>query len=175
MSHTYEEIKSSLKVLGWFESFDIINDTPISRIEIQDKYIDKERKYFDQLSANEGFLFLLFYFTLFASDLTPKFFAIDNIDASLNPKLCQELMKRLTSMAAEHDKQVILTTHNPAILDGLNLDDDEQRLFVIRRNSDGHTRYERISKPESKIPNRAPKKLSELFMSGALGGLPNSF
>ncbi|MYZ51670.1 AAA family ATPase [Malikia spinosa] len=175
MSSNYDEIKSSLKLLGWFESLSVVAENPISRIEIQDKYIDQDRRYFDQLSANEGFLLLLFYFTLFASDLTPKFFAIDNIDASLNPKLCQELMKLLTEMSFRHDKQVILTTHNPAILDGINLDDDNQRLFVIRRNSDGHTRCERIRKPESKIPNRAPKKLSELFMSGALGGLPKSF
>lgn len=175
MRDTYEEIKSSLRVLGWFDSLDIIADSPISRIEIQDKYIDQDKKYFDQLSANEGFLFLLFYFTLFASDLTPKFFAIDNIDASLNPKLCQELMKRLADMSVRHDKQVILTTHNPAILDGLNLDDDDQRLFVIRRDSEGHTRCSRFLKPANKIPNRPSKKLSELFMSGALGGLPKSF
>lgn len=175
MSGTYDEIKSSLKVLGWFESLSVVAENPISRIEIQDKYIDQERRYFNQLSANEGFLFLLFYFTLFASDLTPKFFAIDNIDASLNPKLCQELMKRLVDMSVKHDKQVILTTHNPAILDGLNLDDDDQRLFVIRRDSEGHTRCSRFLKPANKIPNRPSKKLSELFMSGALGGLPKSF
>ena len=107
MSNTHEEIKSSLKVLGWFESLSVVAENPTSRIEIQDKYIDQERRYFNQLSANEGFLFLLFYFTLFASDLTPKFFAIDNIDASLNPKLCQELMKRLTEMSFQHDKQDI--------------------------------------------------------------------
>ncbi|MEG4862342.1 AAA family ATPase [Tychonema sp. LEGE 06208] len=55
-------------------------------------------------------MFLLFYFTLFVSDITPKFFAIDNIDASLNPRLCRRLMQELVQLAKKHDKQVIITT-----------------------------------------------------------------
>lgn len=170
----FEEITSSLKVLGWFESLAIVPDGSSSRIEIQDKYLDNAKRYFDQLSANEGFLFLLFYFTLFSSDLTPQFFAIDNIDASLNPKLCQKLTKLLVQLAKKHNKQVILTTHNPAVLDGLNLDDDEQRLFVVTRNRYGCTRVKRIQKQESSS-NEKPVRLSEAFLRGTLGGLPRGF
>ena len=75
---------------------------------------------------------MLFYFGLFISEDTPPFFAIDNIDASLNPKLCRRLIKELVNLANKYDKPVIFTTHNPAILDGLNLNDDEQRLFKWR-------------------------------------------
>jgi len=119
-------------------------------------------------------LFLLFYFALFVSDDTPKFFAIDNIDASLNPKLCSHLIKELCSLAKRYDKQAILTTHNPGVLDGLNLDDPEQKLFVIFRNKEGHTKARQILKP--KTPDgKEPVRLSEAFLRGYLGGLPKGF
>jgi hypothetical protein len=38
---------------------------------------------------------------------------------------------QLVDLAGRHGKQVIFTTHNPAILDGLDLKDDEQRLLVV--------------------------------------------
>ena len=115
-------------------------------------------------------MYLLFYFTLFISKDTPQFFAIDNIDASLNPKLCMVLTRNLAALAKKHKKQAIVTTHNPAILDGLNLKDDNQRLFVIRRNIDGHTKASRVEyKKESKI------KLSEVWTRGIIGGLPDNF
>jgi predicted ATPase len=171
-----EEIKTSLQVLGWFEDLRLTETDPFagSRLEIKDRYLDETRRYFDQLSTNEGFLFLLFYFALFSTDLTPKFFAIDNIDASLNPKLCEKLMRELVKLAEKHDKQVILTTHNPAILDGLNLEDDEQRLFVVSRNKNGATRMKRVNKPTTAAGER-PVRLSELFLRGVLGGLPKGF
>jgi len=120
------------------------------------------------------FLFLFFYFTLFISSYTPKYFAIDNIEASLNPKLCTRLIKELAELAKKHDKQVIFTTHNPAILDGLNLNDDDQRLFVIHRNKSGYTKAKRVFKPEP-LEGEEPIKLSEAFMRGYIGALPKNF
>ena len=117
---------------------------------------------------------MLFYFALFISDITPKFFAIDNIDASLNPRLCRRLMQELVELAKKQDKQVIFTTHNPAVLDGLDLDDEEQRLFVIYRNQLGHTKARRILKPKT-IEGQEPVKLSEAFLRGYIGGLPKNF
>ena len=170
------EIKNNLKMISWFEDFDIPDYLYEGerRISIKDKYLDLDNRIYDQKSANEGFLFLLFYFSLFISELTPKFFAIDNIEASLNPKLCTELMIKLAELAKKYDKQAIFTTHNPAILDGMDLNDDEQRLFVIKRNKKGHTIAKRIKKPETP-EGEEPVKLSELFMRGVLGGLPTNF
>lgn len=169
-----EKIKQSLKLLDWFEDFRVLADSSEGRLDITDRYLSEETHLFDHKSVNEGFFFLLFYFALFSSALTPQFFAIDNIDASLNPKLCEKLMLELVSLSKENNKQVILTTHNPAILDGLNLDDDEQRLFVISRGRSGATRIRRIDKPASAGEKR-PYRLSELFLRGILGGLPKGF
>lgn len=170
-----EEIIEKLTLIDWFEGFELPEDlAPGERsIRIRDRYL-AEGALFDQRSANEGFLFLLFYFTLLVSPDTPRFFAIDNIDTSLNPKLCSALTRELVDLAKKHDKQVILTTHNPAILDGLDLHDDEQRLFVVSRNQHGHTRAHRVSPPQS-VNGELPMKLSEAFLGGYIGGLPKNF
>ncbi len=171
-----KEIKERLQLIGWFEDFEIPEGSfeGEKRIKIKDRYLHPDLAYFDQKSSNEGFLFLLFYFALFISDEAPKFFAIDNIDASLNPKLCSQLVKELVELAEKQNKQAILTTHNPAVLDGLNLDDDEQRLLVIYRNKLGYTKAKRILKPQP-LEGQEPVKLSEAFLRGYLGGLPKNF
>ncbi len=168
-------IIESLQLFNWFEDITIPID--ISSMEdkviIKDKYLYRE---FTQISANEGFLFILFYITLIVAKETPKAFAIDNIDASLNPKLCTKLMTLLTDLAKKYDKQIFLTTHNPAILDGINLNDEEQKLFVVSRNKKGHTRMKEVTandKPKSS--DDEPLHLSEAFMRGYLGGLPKGF
>lgn len=169
------QLNDFLSLFGWFRSIRFSSEDVATRnIEICDRYFTNRLVGLDVKVANEGFLFLLFYFVLFSSELTPGFFAIDNIDASLNPKLCLRLVRELNRLAENHNKQVLLTTHNPAILDGLNLDDDEQRLFVVSRNMDGESEIRRIRKP--KAVEGAPKlRLSEAFMRGTLGGLPKGF
>ncbi|MFP5272282.1 AAA family ATPase [Coleofasciculus sp.] len=170
------ELKEKLKLLFWFEDFTINSDFFDSEksLKTKDRYLDPDLSAFDQKSVNEGFLFLLFYFALFISDDTPRFFAIDNIDASLNPKLCSQLMRELVQLAKKYDKQVIVTTHNPAILDGLDLDDPEQQLLVIYRNKFGHTKARPVEKP-APLEGQEPVKLSEAFMRGYIGGLPKNF
>ena len=172
----FEKIKKQLEIIDWFEGLEIPKDLMFTerRVNIKDRFLHPSLQYFDQRSSSEGFLYLLFYFTLFISDSTPKFFAIDNIDNALNPKLCSKLIETLAQLAKEHDKQVIVTTHNPAILDGLNLADDDQRLFVIYRNADGHTVAKRVQKKEQ-VNGVESVRLSEAFIRGYLGGLPKNF
>lgn len=173
-----QQIKEKMQLIDWFEDLAIPHKYNLSLgervIQIKDKYLASELDYFTQNSSNEGFLFLLFYFCLFISDDTPKFFAVDNIDVSLNPRLARRLVQELVELAKRYDRQVIFTTHNPAILDGLNLDDDEQRLFVIYRNKLGHTKARRILSPKP-LEGQEPVRLSEAFLRGYIGGLPKNF
>jgi predicted ATPase len=92
-----EEIKEKLELIDWFEDFEISQNLFFEErvLKIKDRYLDPDLEYFDQKSANEGFLFLLFYFCLFIGEETPKFFAIDNIDSSLNPLLCRRLIEEI--------------------------------------------------------------------------------
>lgn len=139
----------------------------------KDKYMRLNNNVFAAENSNEGVLNILFYLALFISKKTPDFFAIDNIESSLNPKLCRTLMKIISNLAVEHNKQVLITTHNPAILDGINLFDETQKLFVVKREDEGDTKVEQIKlKPEVKDKDL---KLSEMWMRGILGGLPNNF
>lgn len=169
------EINDFLSVFGWFKSLSFVDgESADFSFEVSDRYICKKNNCFDVKGANEGFLFLMFYFALFSSSYTPSFFAIDNIDASLNPKLCRRLIEQLNKLAVHYNKQVILTTHNPAVLDGINLDDDQQRLFIISRDDDGATETRRVKKPKTH-PKAPIVKLSEAFIRGSLGGLPKGF
>lgn len=167
-----DKINDGLMDLDWFDNLKIPNNLMSNEyaLEIQDRYISDSLKYFDQRSVNEGFLYLLFFLTIFNSPDTSNFFAIDNLETSFNPKLCKKLTKDLVNISVENNKQVIVTTHNPYVLDGLDLKNDDVRLFVARRNLDGHTCLERINySPKRNIP------LSELWMSGIIGGLPDNF
>ena len=172
-----QEIKEKMQLIDWFKDFSIPDEFSLNQktLKIADRYlISRKQKYFDQNSSNEGFLFLLFYFCLFISDNTPKFFAVDNIDVSLNPRLGRRLVQELVQLAQKYDRQVIFTTHNPAILDGLDLEDDEQRLFVISRNQLGYTKARRILPPKP-LEGQEPVRLSEAFLRGYIGGLPKNF
>jgi len=170
-----QTIIKTLQLFNWFEDI-TIPDNILSmedKIIIKDKYLYRE---IDQRSANEGFLFILFYITLIVAKETPKIFAIDNIDASLNPKLCTKLMTIIADLAKKYDKQIFLTTHNPAILDGIDLNDEEQKLFVVSRNKSGHTRMKEITAQDKpKSSNDESLHLSDAFMRGYLGGLPKGF
>mgnify|MGYP000932412777 CR=1 FL=1 len=146
-----------------------------SRLYFRDRFMATTNNVFSAENANEGVLHALCYLTLFISKRTPSLFAIDNIEQALNPQLCRALMKELAQLAAANDKQALITTHNPAILDGMNLQDDQQRLFVVYRSDEGDTRVRRVKqKDPQEVAGRA-LKLSELWMRGFLGGIPKGF
>jgi predicted ATPase len=164
---TLEEIKEYLHLIEWFDDFEPVSDKVSGRKMLAVKDINMPGTLMNQNSVNEGFLFLLFYISLIVSKETPSFFAIDNIEAALHPRLCEELIRRLAVLAKKYNKQLIITTHNPFILDGLDLNDPEQKLFVVRRNSEGETIADAI-KPVKNM------KLSEAWMKGRIGSQPET-
>ena len=168
----FEEIKENLKVLDWFDDMEVPSGqlSMEFNLKLKDGYLADTLNTFDQRSTNEGFLYLLFYLTLIISDETPRFFAIENIDTAFNPKLCREVTRRLIDLARKHDKQIIATTHNASVLDGLNLYEDDIRLHVVRRTIDGYTKTNRVTlKSDMTMP------LSEAWQKGFIGGLPDNF
>ena len=170
------DIEEGLKLIGWYESMDLENEPELIEDElfIKDRFLSKP---FTQRSANEGFLYVLFYISLIVSEATPKIFAIDNLDSALNPKLCTKLMKYIYILACKYDKQVFLTTHNPALLDGINLNDDQQKLFVVSRaKKGGQTRVKALSADKKPVDSEGkPLPLSEAMLRGYIGGLPKGF
>jgi predicted ATPase len=152
---------------------DLKQGKSLSKLYFKDKFMRKKNNIFSAENANEGVLHILFYLALFISHKTPTLFAIDNIESHLNPHLCTALTRVICKLAKQTNKQALITTHNPAILDGLNLNDEDIRLFEIYRNDEGHTKIRRIQlNPESK-PMKI--KLSELWMRGYLGAISKQF
>ncbi len=71
---------------------------------------------------------------------------VDNADHGLNPRLARSLFSRVCSwyLDAPLPRQLLLTTHNPLVLDGLPLQDSRVRLFTVSRTNTGKTSVRRI-------------------------------
>jgi predicted ATPase len=58
----FQELVENLHLIDWFDGFEIPNDLKFTekRIRVKDRFLEEGLESFDQRSANEGFLFLLF-------------------------------------------------------------------------------------------------------------------
>jgi len=144
-------------------------------LQFTDRFMRKERNTLTAYDASEGALYVLFAAILCVSEFSPKLLAIDNLDQALNPRMVTRLAERLAHWleASDRDRQLLFTAHNPAILDGLDLTDDEVRLFAVDRNNLGHTCIRRLELTEELRPKLEQYPLSRLWMMGALGAVPN--
>lgn len=144
-------------------------------LKFTDRFMAPSRNTLTAADASEGALYVLFAAVLCLSPSSPSLFAIDNLDSALNPRLVKRLVNKLATWlrAADPNRQLLFTAHNPIVLDGLDLDDDEVRLFAVERNSTGHTTIRRITvTPElRKLNEEYP--LSRLWAMGNLGAVPN--
>jgi energy-coupling factor transporter ATP-binding protein EcfA2 len=180
------ELVERARVVSWLDDIDIDHEgarrlagyklgRSLSDLYFADRFLAEENRVFSAENANEGILHVLFHLVLFMHPELPRLLAIDNVETALNPHLLRHLIKSLAQLAKDHDRQALVTTHNPAALDGLNLHDDDQRLFVVYRDDDGHTQARRIRvKPDESVEG-LKLKLSELWMRGMLGGIPTHF
>jgi predicted ATPase len=135
----------------------------------------KGRNTLSAYDASEGALYVLLCAILCLSPASPKIFAIDNLDQALNPHLARLLTQKLAGWlkSAAKPRQLLFTTHNPAVLDGLNLLDDDIRLFAVDRNSKGHTSVRRIELSGELREMNKDYPLSRLWMMKHLGAVPN--
>ncbi|MDH2432646.1 AAA family ATPase [Pokkaliibacter sp. MBI-7] len=144
-------------------------------MKFTDRFMGRSRNELTAYDASEGALYILFCAVLCLSPVAPKTFAIDNLDQALNPRLLTRLTSKLKSWLAHADnqRQMLFTVHNPAVLDGLDLDDNEVRLFVVERNNHGHTCVRRIELNDDLRALNATYPLSRLWLMGSLGAVPN--
>lgn len=154
-----------------FDNFKLGKST--SLLYFKDRFMRNSENIFSAENSNDGILHVLFYLALFISKQTPQLFAIDNIESNLNPHLGTHLIDVLCQLAKENHKQALITTHNPAILDGLDLNDDDIRLFEVYRSDAGYTKTRRIQLNPATKPVKM--KLSELWMRGYLGAISKQF
>ncbi len=144
-------------------------------LKFTDRFMASSRNTLTAADASEGALYVLFAAVLCLSPSSPSIFAIDNLDSALNPRLVTRLVAHLAPwlMNAHADRQLLFTAHNPTVLDGLDLDDDEVRLFAVERNSGGHTTVRRITLTPELLALNKEYPLSRLWAMGNLGAVPN--
>lgn len=143
-------------------------------LRFTDRYMRPERNTLSAYDASEGALYVLFMLALVVHERAPRVFAVDNFDQALHPRLAQALTRLLSDhVARDGTRQVLATTHNPLVLDGLDLTNPAIRLFAVDRNREGATQVRRVE-VSPKLLAEADKglSLSRLWVMGRLGGVP---
>lgn len=178
-------IDDLLELMEWVEDFGAKSSdaVPMSAsipttkkvLFFRDRFMADGRNELTAYDASEGVLYALFAAVLAAHSAAPKLLAIDNVDTGLNPRLLRRLMENLCVWTlAQGNKQLLLTCHNPLILDGLPLQNDQVRLFAVDRSDQGRTHVRRVElSPELSAKAGQGWPLSRLWVQGHLGGVPN--
>ena len=174
------------ELVDWAEAFSV---TPSDRlamsptaassktvIRFRDRFMRKDRNMLSGYDVSEGALYSLFLAVISGHESCPPLCAVDNADHGLNPRLARSLMEHLCEwyMDAATPRQILMTTHNPLVLDGLRLQDDRVRLFTVSRTRSGRTSVRRVEIDDS-LMERAQEgwSLSRLWVMGHLGGVPD--
>ncbi|MBV8657741.1 MAG: AAA family ATPase [Burkholderiales bacterium] len=149
-----------------------------SVLTFTDNFMIKDFNNLYSSDVSEGALYCAFILALMLHNESPNILALDNVDSTLNPGLVRQLVKTISLLVKDSDKQVLMTTHNPTALDALDLFDNEHKLYVVDRNGEtGETEVNLLRPPESMTQEEWDKKtggakLSELWLNGFLGGMP---
>lgn len=179
---------------GWASTFGTHRGTPslTSRdvadrsgdiVYFIDRYMHASRNRLSVYDSSEGTLFLLFAAIILTHRDAPKVFALDNVDNALNPALTRLLVEKIidicngseTRSPAYGARQVFLTSHNPTALDAFDLFDDNQRVFIVKRNDKGFTVASRLKPPKnmSRVDwevLHGGRNLSQLWLDGSIPG-----
>jgi hypothetical protein len=143
-------------------------------VRFTDKYLQADRNKLSGYDASEGALYVLFSLVLMIHPHSPEFFAVENIDHALHPRLARALVRRLTEASKDNRRQVLLTTHNPLVLDALALGDPDVRLFTVDRTESGETVVRRVEYSDALAKaEESGLTLSQLWIQGVFGGVPN--
>ena len=181
-----EALRSFYELIDWAKS---IGAGPSSRLPLSpsaatsrqairfvDRFMAEGRNVLSGADASEGALYVLFAAAVTLDERAPRLLAVDNADHGLNPRLARALIKNLSQWVLENPqpRQLLLTTHNPQVLDGLPIQDDRVRLFTVSRTNSGRTVVRRVGVNEKLLAMAKDGwTLSRLWLMGHLGGVPN--
>ena len=143
-------------------------------LRFKDRYMDDKRNWLSGYEASEGALYVLLMTVLTHHLGAPRLLAVDNFDHALNPRLAKALTRKICQWSiANNDRQLLLTSHNPLVLDGLPLKDDRVRLFTVERSGRGKTIITRVEVSD-RLLEEAEKgvPLSQQWVTGTFGGMP---
>ena len=145
-------------------------------IRFRDRFMRKDRNILSGYDASEGALYALFLAVISGHEASPALCAVDNADHGMNPRLARSLMGYLCRwyLDSSQPRQILLTTHNPLVLDGLPLQDDRVRLFTVSRTGSGRTSVRPVVVDNNMLEKAEQGwSLSRLWVMGHLGGVPD--
>lgn len=192
----FQEILNIIWAPGWADQIKIQGFNPLivpSQVKgeglllyIRDKFMKTNRNYLSAFDASEGTLYLVFVAALLLHPETPRTFALDNVDGTLNADLVRRLTDTLVkaSMASSvmPDRKVyqtFVTSHHPSSLDSFDIFSEDQKIFVTRRKSSGtatgSTYFEPLQPPpdltkSAWIERQGGRNLSELLLEDMIPG-----
>ena len=113
------------------------------------RQVTGEELIFDTTSADgvpasemsDGTLLALGLLTLLWSPSSPQLIMLDDIETGLHPLAQRQLMEVLKDFAEKHDRQIILTSHSPYIIDEL----DAKDVWVMATDKEGISHTKRLS------------------------------
>lgn len=178
--------EQTLRLIDWAQDYAAASasELPLSPaasasprvVRFTDRYMMKTRNRLSGYDASEGALYVLFMAIVAAHPKSPAFCAIDNADHGLNPGLAKQLFFFFSQWLLDSPvkRQVLVTTHNPAVLDGLPLQDERVRLFTVDRDTQGKTFVKRLV-VDDELLSYAEKgwTLSRLWTNKLIGGMPD--
>ena len=178
--------EEALGLIDWAKKYDFARSGSLSLspaaatsefvVRFRDKFMQEKKNTLSGYDVSEGALYVLFLAVIAGSDRTPRLCAVDNADHGLNPRLARALMSHFCEwyLMPKRRRQVLLTTHNPLVLDGLPLQNEEVRLFTVSRTKYGSTRVRRVVVDDELLAKGEQGwSLSRLWTMGHLGGMPN--
>jgi hypothetical protein len=182
------DLEDLFGLLDWVDRIEV---TPPSRdfvspsvptlrevIRFTDRWMANGRGRLSAYNASEGALYVLFALVLAMHPKSPRLFGVENLDQNMHPRLARATMRLFCQqmLKSKVERQALLTTHNPLVLDGLDLRDDRIRLFTVERDAKGATRVDRVPVTEEMLDAvEGGLSLSNLWVMGRLGGAPDLF
>ena len=177
--------RDALELVDWARDFGYKQATkmPLSPaaaasdavVLFRDKFMRDRDNLLSGYDASEGALYVLLLAVIAGDPRSPALCAVDNADHGLNPRLARSLFECLCRwyLQAEESRQILFTTHNPLVLDGLRMQDDRVRLFSVARTTSGRTTVRRVCL-DDRLLEKAEQgwTLSRLWVMGHLGGVP---
>lgn len=145
-------------------------------LRFRDRHMVDGRDWLSAFDASEGALYVMFLAVLAVHPHAPKVLAVDNVDQALNPRLARALIERVQDLvlADRTRPQMLLTTHNPLVLDALRLEHEDVRLLILQRQRDGSTAIRPLAYSDALARAKAQDMpLSRLWLGGLLGGMPD--
>ncbi|WP_438040224.1 AAA family ATPase [Sorangium sp. So ce128] len=145
-------------------------------VSFADRHLRSDARWVSTGAADDGARLILYTLMLLLLPEGPSVLALENADHALSPRLAFRVAERVQHILLDEPgrPQVLMVTQRPEVLDALDLRDDRVRLFIVDRNKSGATEVGRIRYSDALARcTESGMTLSQLWLSGALGGMPS--